>query len=917
MPLLARLGVGAKLTLLVLLPVGVLLAFTIGGAVDDWRNASARRDFQRATQQSFAEARLATAFADERAATALALLRPGPAGAAQLRAAKAGVAVAFRQASARAASWHGSLDLSGRLDAAQRQLNAARVEVAGGSLTVPEGADAYSSIISSLLGTVRQLNATAPTRASARAADAYVAIGAAIEAAARERVDVATLIAAPPTAALLAVRGRMLEDAELDAFRENANGPLAADLEAALYSPAGVTVTSIRDSLDRNGLGALHALSLDTWLRASGTRIASFRRLQAGAYASLASVVSNDVGSARAHGFQDLGVSVAVLLLVAGLALALRRSITRPLAEVSEGARRLSGGDLAFDVGYSGRDEIGQVASAFRSLRETEERLVTEIRRMTAAVRDNRLEHRAEVTAFEGTWSQLLAGLNDTMAAFADLEGRRERAEQELGDFFELSLDMLGIANADGYFTRVNRAFERTLGYTSEELVSRPYLEFVHPDDRASTAEAAAAVSAGHDTVGFESRFVRADGSVCWLQWSARAWPDTGLLYAVARDVTERRRREQEHAALHRVATLVAEGASPAETFSAVAAEVGQLIDADVAVILRYEPEHTVTVVGGWSVPGMDIPIGSRLAVTGTGVAVRVLEQRRSARVDGFEGPPGSVAAFFRDLGGRCGVGAPITVEGRLWGVLAVVSTEPERLPAGSEHAVADFTELLATAIANAQTQAELTASRARLVTASDETRRRIERDLHDGAQQQLVSLTFQLRAVQSTVPPELDEVTAQLDRVTAGLTDALDELREFARGIHPAILAEGGLGPALRALARRSEVPVELDVRTSGRLPEPVEVAAYYVASEALTNAAKHAMASVVAVEVEEADGSLRISVRDDGVGGADCAGGSGLVGLKDRVEALGGRISVESPPGAGTSIEVELPLADGRPYR
>jgi signal transduction histidine kinase len=197
-------------------------------------------------------------------------------------------------------------------------------------------------------------------------------------------------------------------------------------------------------------------------------------------------------------------------------------------------------------------------------------------------------------------------------------------------------------------------------------------------------------------------------------------------------------------------------------------------------------------------------------------------------------------------------------------------------------------------------------------VATADETRRRIERDLHDGAQQRLVSLALQLRAVQSTVPPDLDGLASRLDRVAKGLTEALDELREFARGIHPAILGEGGLGPALRALARRSDVPVELDVRLARRLPEPLEVAAYYVVSEALTNAAKHSEASVVAVDVGEDGDGLRIVVRDEGVGGADPAGGSGLVGLRDRVEALGGRMSLESPPGSGTSIRVELPLGD-----
>jgi signal transduction histidine kinase len=203
-------------------------------------------------------------------------------------------------------------------------------------------------------------------------------------------------------------------------------------------------------------------------------------------------------------------------------------------------------------------------------------------------------------------------------------------------------------------------------------------------------------------------------------------------------------------------------------------------------------------------------------------------------------------------------------------------------------------------------------ASRARIVATADETRRRIERDLHDGAQQRLVALALDLRAAQTAVPPELGELQAELSRVAEGLASALDELQEFARGIHPAILAEGGLGPALKTLARRSPVPVELDVRAEPRLPERVEIAAYYVVSETLTNAAKHAHASVVHVEVESADGALRVSVRDDGAGGADPARGSGLVGLRDRVEALGGAITIQSPPGAGTSVDVELPISD-----
>ena len=371
-----------------------------------------------------------------------------------------------------------------------------------------------------------------------------------------------------------------------------------------------------------------------------------------------------------------------------------------------------------------------------------------------------------------------------------------------------------------------------------------------------------------------------------------------------------------EQAALHRVAALVARRASPSEVFSAVAEEISKRLGADITKVLRYEADGTATVVGGWSIPGMHIPIGTRLTVEGEGVTVSVLRTRRPARVDRFDGPPGSVAACFRDCGVRPGVGSPIVVEDTLWGVAIAASSRPEALPAGSEERVAEFTELVATAIANAESRAERAASRARVVAAADETRRRLERDLHDGAQQRLVSLALRLRATDAMLPADLGEVHEELGRVSSELDEVLADLREISRGIHPAILSEGGLGPALRTLARRSSVPVELDVRVDARLPERVEVAAYFVVSEALTNVAKHAGASAVHVDVESHDGLVRLAIRDDGVGGADPARGSGLVGLKDRVEATGGRMIIESRPDEGTSLVVELPTdADGVP--
>jgi signal transduction histidine kinase len=363
-----------------------------------------------------------------------------------------------------------------------------------------------------------------------------------------------------------------------------------------------------------------------------------------------------------------------------------------------------------------------------------------------------------------------------------------------------------------------------------------------------------------------------------------------------------------EQGALRRVATLVAQGGPPADVFTAVAAEVGRLFDADVTHVIRREPDGTVTVVAGWSPAGDHMTAGLRLALEGESTWALVARTERVARMDSYEDAPGPVAANLRELGIRSSVTAPVFVEGRLWGAIAV-SSRAEPVPAGTEPWLENFAELVATAVANADAHTQLVASRARVVAAADETRRRIERDLHDGLQQRLVSVGLDLRVAQSMLPPELAEARAQLGRVAAELEQAIDDLREISRGIHPVILSEGGLTPALRTLARRSAVPVQLDVQALPRLPERIEVAAYYVVSEALANAAKHAHASVVRVGVELGDGELRLTVRDDGVGGADAARGSGLTGLQDRVEALGGSLALESPGGRGTTVAARLP--------
>ena len=365
-------------------------------------------------------------------------------------------------------------------------------------------------------------------------------------------------------------------------------------------------------------------------------------------------------------------------------------------------------------------------------------------------------------------------------------------------------------------------------------------------------------------------------------------------------------------AALRRVATLVAVGAPTDELFAAVCEEAGELLHADQTTMNRYEPDDTATCVAGWSRSGYAVPLGARPRLGGENLTTIVARSHRPARMDNYSDASGAVAEAVSESGFRSAAGTPIVVQGRLWGVLIAATVNEQPLAPDTETRLASFTELVATAIANAENLTELKASRARVVAAADEARRQIERDLHDGAQQRLVSLTLALRSVQAAVAPGHGELDDDLARIAEGLAGVQDDLREIARGIHPAILAHGGLAPALKALARRCTVPVELDVRTKPRLPERVEVAAYYVVAEALTNAAKYANASVIQVDAEATDGVLRLCVRDDGAGGADPVRGSGLVGLKDRVEALGGTITVQSPPGAGTSLHAELPLAD-----
>jgi PAS domain S-box-containing protein len=646
--------------------------------------------------------------------------------------------------------------------------------------------------------------------------------------------------------------------------------------------------------------------------------------------------------------------------------------------------------------------------------------------------------------------------------------------DYELGQFFDLSPDLLCIAGFDGYFKRVNPSFERVLGYSGEELTSRPFLEFVHPDDVERARDAFIDLATAEDLFGFECRLVCVDGSVRRFEWNTRTLAHEGVLYGVARDVTVRSALAEEQAALRRMATMVAEAAPPAEIFSAVSNEVAAIFhtelvvvgkfdgdpaellvvgvgdgadepvvgsrwklddalasaavyrtglparvdhpggsgDLDVAAILdRIRPVATVAVpiqvegrlwgamiISTLSEPlpadtderlqsftdliatalanaesrealaeladeqaalrrvatmvaqglpaselfgavarevgallGTDfagigrfeadaviavassnetmLPTGTRWEIDDVSASAQVYRTGKSVRVDGMDWSRvrGSLSAASARLGVVSTVASPIIVDGRTWGAVSVSSTH-EALPPDTEARLASFTELVATAIANAESSAELAASRARITAAADDERRRVVRDLHDGAQQRQVHTVITLKLAQRALAKGAENGPLLLQEAIGHAEQANVELRELAHGILPAVLTRGGLRAGVRALASRSPVPVEIGISV-GRLPAAVESTAYFVVAEALTNVAKHSSAGHAEVVARIEDGILRVEVRDDGVGGAS-PDGTGLVGLADRLAVLDGRLEVDSPPGGGTRLTAAIAL-------
>jgi PAS domain S-box-containing protein len=452
--------------------------------------------------------------------------------------------------------------------------------------------------------------------------------------------------------------------------------------------------------------------------------------------------------------------------------------------------------------------------------------------------------------------------------------------------------------------------------FSPEEFIGRNVRD-VLPDELAGTVLAGierALDSGAMQVIEYE---VAIHGAAHWRE--ARIVPSgDGEVVAILRDFTELRLTEAEQqrlaaeqASLRRVATLVAGNAPPEDVFQTVTEEVCRLLGLRTAVLHRFEDARSSTIVGKFGELSGPFELGNVNELE-VGSALQVLQTGAPAR-SSYGELAGPGAAGLRALGFSGSVGVPITVAGVTWGALVVALRPHEPLPLETERRLEAFAELVGLAVASASARDELAASRQRIVEAGDAERRRIERNLHDGAQQRLVALSLGLRVVKGkmgTRPGEADEL---LEQFAQELAHAISELRELAQGIHPAVLTERGLEPALEVLAARAPFAVELDVSLPERLPEAVETATYYTVSEALANVVKHAHADSVKVRVECVEGYVEVEISDDGVGGADPNRGSGLCGLRDRVEALDGELRIESVSGQGTLVRAELPVRSG----
>jgi PAS domain S-box-containing protein len=506
--------------------------------------------------------------------------------------------------------------------------------------------------------------------------------------------------------------------------------------------------------------------------------------------------------------------------------------------------------------------------------------------------------------------------------------------EERLRSVVRCMAEGLIVRDDGGVITECNAVAERLIGLSRDRLLGRRVGEVIGPAVGESGEPLTGgallgdrALTDGASESGIVARVTRSDGTAAWVSASWGPVRDAagriaGVVTSLS-DITSRREAEErlvasesatrtlaeEQSALRRIATQVAAEAPPPALFAQVTEEVGRLLGAPTARVVRYEDDGWATIVGGWSEDGEGLPVGSSVPLDGETVLARVRRSGRVERIEGYEGIGGELAVRLRARGYRASVAAPVRVAGRVWGALVASARDARDLDEGTERRLCDVAELVAQALANADAREMLAASRARIVEAGDAERRRLQRNLHDGAQQRLVALAVQLRLVQAGIDSDLPGARRGLDSAIIELREALEELRELARGIHPVVLTNRGLEPAVAALAARSPVPVEIAAIPEERLPPPVEAAAYYIIAEAITNVAKYAAASHITVTVDQVGDCTRVEVTDDGVGGADPATGSGLRGIADRVEALNGHVQVMSPVGVGTTVRAEIP--------
>jgi PAS domain S-box-containing protein len=506
-----------------------------------------------------------------------------------------------------------------------------------------------------------------------------------------------------------------------------------------------------------------------------------------------------------------------------------------------------------------------------------------------------------------------------------------------LGDQFakvltETTQSLVCVLDSEGRILLFNEACERTTGFARDEVLGRDARDFVIPPDEAEAfGEVLDYIWRTRLSSPQVGNWATKDGERRLIAWSNKLMTDDNgaPLYLVTTgvDLTGHARSEdgalagdveaklaevgrlaQEQRALRRVATLVASEVSPERVFRAVSEECARVLEVNGTAVFRFEGDDTATVVGRHDrdEPGA-FPVGERIKADEETAIGRARDTGLPARIDDYFSKTTEVAKTMIRVGYRSTVAAPIFVAGVPWGAVGVASSKI--LPHETESRLNAFCEIVSLAVASAQARADLRSSRARLVQAGDEQRRKLERNLHDGAQQRLVSIALTLRLARGQLLSNPETTAKALEAAAAELDSALEELREIARGLHPGALADHGLARALEALSGRLPVKVELDVPDE-RLPQHIEATAYYIVSEALTNVAKHAEATIARVGIERDGESLRFLITDDGRGGADPYSGTGILGLRDRAEAAGGSLFVVSPPGKGTVVTATLPL-------